>query len=61
MTIHHDKFAYGKLKSLGEQMSADSLSAIIKQMNAVSEDTDAGAETAAEQNAGDTDRKANYG
>ncbi|MCD8294538.1 MAG: hypothetical protein LUE27_04735 [Clostridia bacterium] len=38
MTIHHDKFAYGKLKSCDEQLSQDALSTIIRQMNASSDE-----------------------
>ncbi|MCD8307187.1 MAG: hypothetical protein LUD51_03035 [Clostridia bacterium] len=38
MTIHHDKFAYGKLKSCDEQLSQDALSKIIRQMNASEDD-----------------------
>ncbi len=40
MTIHHDKFAYGKLKSCDEQLSQDELARLIRQMNASAEATD---------------------
>ncbi|MCD8286858.1 MAG: hypothetical protein LUD50_06515 [Clostridia bacterium] len=40
MTIHHDKFAYGKLKSCDEQLSQDALSKLIRQMNSGTADTD---------------------
>ncbi len=41
MTIHHDKFAYGKLKSCDEQLSQDELTRLIRQMNASADEEQA--------------------
>ncbi len=37
MTIHHDKLAYGKLKSLQEDMSEDDILALLEELNAKDE------------------------
>ncbi len=38
MTIHHDKFAYGKLESLDEQISPEGLKKMVSEANEASKD-----------------------
>ncbi len=33
MTIHHDKLAYGRLKGLSDEMSADEIAKLVEQLN----------------------------
>ena len=33
MTIHHDKMAYGRLKSLSDEMSADEIAKLVEELN----------------------------
>lgn len=33
MTIHHDKLAYGRLKGLNEELSAEDIAKLVEELN----------------------------